>query len=77
MEEFKIKMNANILLEVTQTGMLKASHLLDELIKLPNITKIKENVILRLDNLLVDGKEITAGHYDLLTNTLILELRSD
>lgn len=61
-------------IEITQTGYLKAQYILDQLIKNEHITKKKENVILRLDNLLYEGVEIKSAYLDIENEFVILDL---
>lgn len=68
----KIKLENKI--EITQTGYLKAQYILDQLIKNEHITKKKENVILRLDNLLYEGVEIKSAYLDIENEFVILKL---
>ena len=77
MEIVKFKMPANVKYELTGLGMIKACTILDELYKYDFVTKKIDNVILRLENLLVYGKEISKGEYDALTNEVILYLRDE
>lgn len=69
-----IKIKLRDKLEITETGYLKAQDILDQLIKNEHITKKKENVIVRLDNLLYDGIEIMSAYLDLENEFVILNL---
>lgn len=69
-----IKIKLKDKLEITETGYLKAQDILDQLIKNEHITKKKENVIVRLDNLLYDGINITSAYLDLENEFVILSL---
>lgn len=72
-----IKIKLKDKLEITETGYLKAQDILDQLIKNEHITKKKENVIVRLDNLLYDGLEIRSAYLDLENEFVILNLKID
>lgn len=72
-----IKIKLRDKLEITETGYLKAQDILDQLIKNEHITKKKENVIVRLDNLLYDGLEIRSAYLDLENEFVILNLKID
>ena len=69
-----IKIKLRDKLEITETGYLKAQDILDQLIKNEHITKKKENVIVRLDNLLYEGLEIRSAYLDLENEFVILNL---
>lgn len=69
-----IKIKLKDKLEITETGYLKAQDILDQLIKNEHITKKKENVIVRLDNLLYEGLEIRSAYLDLENEFVILNL---
>ena len=70
-----IKIKLKDKLEITETGYLKAQDILDQLIKNEHITKKKENVIVRLDNLLYEGLEIRSAYLDLENEFVILNLK--
>ena len=70
-----IKIKLKDKLEITETGYLKAQDILDQLIKNEHITKKKENVIVRLDNLLYEGFEIRSAYLDLENEFVILNLK--
>lgn len=70
-----IKIKLRDKLEITETGYLKAQDILDQLIKNEHITKKKENVIVRLDNLLYEGLEIRSAYLDLENEFVILNLK--
>lgn len=72
-----IKIKLRDKLEITETGYLKAQDILDQLIKNEHITKKKENVIVRLDNLLYEGLEIRSAYLDLENEFVILNLKID
>ena len=72
--DVSIKIKLKDKLEITETGYLKAQDILDQLIKNEHITKKKENVIVRLDNLLYDGINITSAYLDLENEFVILSL---
>lgn len=73
----KIKMNANIKYELTNTGMIKANSIMNDLFKDEHITKKKDNVIESIENLLYDGREIEKAEYDMLMNEVILYLKEE
>ena len=73
----KIKMNANIKYELTNTGMIRANSMINELFKDEHITKKWDNVIESIENLLYDGREIEKAEYDMLTNEVILYLKKE
>lgn len=60
------------ILEITETGYLKAEYLLDQLIKDKHISKITENVIARIDNLLYDDKKIYYALLDVQNQRVLL-----
>ena len=70
-----IKVELENRLKITETGYLQADYLLNQLIKNEHITKQKDNVILRLDNLLYDGLEISSAYLDLDNEFVILNLK--
>lgn len=74
--DVSIKIKLRDKLEITETGYLKAQDILDQLIKNEHITKKKENVIVRLDNLLYEGLEIRSAYLDLENEFVILNLKS-
>lgn len=61
-------------LAISETGYLKASDLLEQLIKNEHITKKCDNVMLRLDNLLYKGNEIESAYLDIETEYVILNI---
>lgn len=71
----KIKMCANIQYELSNTGMIKANSMLQELFKNEHISKKVDNVIQSIENLLYDNLEVEKAFYDMLTNEVILHLR--
>lgn len=73
--DVSIKIKLRDKLEITETGYLKAQDILDQLIKNEHITKKKENVIVRLDNLLYEGLEIRSAYLDLENEFVILNLK--
>lgn len=73
----KIKMNANIKYELTNTGMIKANSIMNDLFKDEHITKKKDNVIESIENLLYDGREIEKAEYNMLMNEVILYLKEE
>lgn len=70
----RIKVNPKLTYEIMDTGMLKASHLIDDLLKKDYITKKRYNVINRLSNLLVDGHSIKSASYDTKMHEVVLVL---
>ena len=60
------------ILEITETGYLKAEYLLDQLIQNNHISKITENVIARIDNLLYDDKKIYYALLDVQNQQVLL-----
>lgn len=68
----KIKLKDKI--KITETGYLAAQDILDQLVKNEHITKEKENVIVRLDNLLYEGLKIQFAWLDLKNEFIILNL---
>lgn len=73
--DIRIKMPANIVYELSNTGNIKAKNLMETLFKDENITKKKDNVIESIENCLYKGKEIEKAMYDMLTNEVILRVR--
>lgn len=67
-------MPANIVCEVTNTGMIKADHMFKTLMENVHIEKKRANVIESIENLLYDGHEIVMAEYDMLMNEVILYL---
>ena len=72
-----IKVKLEDKLKITETGYLQADYLLNQLSKNEHITKQKDNVILRLDNLLYDGLEIDSAYLDLDNELVILNLKEN
>jgi len=72
----RIPVNPKLTYEIMDTGMLKAEHLLDDLLKKDYIVKKKDNVMNRLSNLLVDGHPIKNAYYDTKENEVVLILEA-
>lgn len=72
--EISFKVDIPTTNEITETGYLK-TQILDELLKNEHITKKKDNVMVRLDNLLYEGVEIEKAYYDTDTKYVILHLK--
>ena len=73
--DVRIKMPANIVYELTNTGNIKAKNLMKVLFENEHISKKKENVIESIENCLCKGREIEKAMYDMLTNEVILRVR--
>ena len=73
MKEVIIKANANVVCEITNTGMLKADTIIKNMMELDDkITMKKDNVIPSIDNFLYEGRAIKKAMYDMLTNEIHL-----
>ena len=70
-----IPMPKNLTFQILADGYLKAQTLLDELMQKPFIRKKHENVIVKLENLLVYEKKIKQAYYDVDTSTVRLYLQ--
>ena len=72
MERIIIKANANVVYEISNTGMLKANTLMEQIKAFPGMELKKDNVMPSLENFLFKGREITKAEYDMLTNEIHL-----
>lgn len=72
MKEVKIKVPANVVYELDNTGGIKAKNLMPTLFSQKEATKKKYNVMESIANLLWEGREIKKAYYDMLTNEVIL-----
>lgn len=70
-----IKVKLENKLNILDTGYLKADYLLNQLIENEHITKIKDNVMLRISNLSYDGIEIESACLDIENEFVILNLK--
>lgn len=73
--DVRIKMQANIVYELSNTGNIKAKNLMKVLFENEHISKKTENVIESIENCLYKGREIEKAMYDMLTNEVILRVR--
>ena len=71
----RIKMPANIVYELSNTGNIKAKNMMNALFKDEYITKKKDSVVESIENCLYKGREIEKAMYDMLTNEVILVVR--
>lgn len=69
----KIQLKNN--LKITDTGYLESQYLLEQLIQNEHFTKKRENVMLRLDNILYDNIEIKSAYLDIKNEFVILNLK--
>ena len=72
--EVIIKMNANVVYDVSNSGNIIGTDLIDQLFDLKEVTKIQNNVVKSIENCLYNGKRIKKAVYDMLVNELVLLL---
>lgn len=69
---YKMKFPANQVLEVDSLGNIK-TNIMEFIFSNPKVTKKKFNVIERMENCLIYGKEVKSIKFDMLTNEIIIE----
>ena len=72
MKEVKIKVPANVICELGETGEIKARNIMPTIFSQREARRKKHNVIDSISNLLWEGREVKKAYYDMLTNQVCL-----
>lgn len=72
MKEVKIKVPANVVYELDNTGGIKAKNIMPTIFSQKEATRKKDSVIDSIANLLWNGREVKKAYYDMLTNEVCL-----
>lgn len=69
---YKMILPANKIFDVDSLGNIKAN-IMEHIFSNPKVTKKKYNVIERMENCLIYGKEVKSIKFDLATSEIIIE----
>lgn len=72
--EVRIKVPANIIYELDNTGGIKAKNIMPVLFSRPEASRKMESVMDSIWNLLWNGREVKEAYYDMLTNEVLLKI---
>lgn len=72
--EIRIKVPANVIYELNNTGGIKAKNIMPVLFSRPEASRKMDSVMDCIDNLLWNGKAVKEAYYDMLTNEVLLRL---